>query len=139
LKTFFAFLLLLIAAAAQTTLKSPVTITIPSGSSPTTQQDFVPATAAFPCLTLAKSPSTIPGTYRICGQNKSITMDFGNGYVSLKGAQGPPGPTGATGPTGAAGPQGPPGAIWKTCTATITNFSFSGGTATGTLTVSGCQ
>jgi len=136
LKTFFAFLLFSLAAAAQTTLNSPVTITIPPGSSPTTQQDFVPATAAFPCLTLAKSPSTIPGAYRICGQNKSIIVDFGNGYVSLKGVQGPPGPAGATGATGAVGPPGP---TWKTCTATITNFSFSGGTATGTLTVSGCQ
>ena len=43
------------------------------------------------------------------------------------------------GAQGIQGPQGPAGPTWKTCSATITNFSFSGGTATGTLNVTGCQ
>jgi hypothetical protein len=140
-----------------TTFNTPVTFNAPTGSNTTYMQDIAPATATAPCLTLTTNPSTIKGAYRLCGQNGQITVDFGTGYVTLQGpqgpagatgAQGPAGPTGAigatgatgpAGPTGATGPQGPVGPTWKTCSATITNFSFSAGTATGTLNVTGCQ
>jgi hypothetical protein len=148
------------AHAQGTVLNAPVTVAPSPNASPTYTQDVTPATTAAPCPTLAQQPSTIKGAYRVCFQNSGMVLDIGGGYVTQGGAQGPIGPAGPTGPsgpqgspgatgpvgpegptgaTGPAGPQGPAGPNWKTCSATITNFSFSGGTATGTLNVTGCQ
>jgi len=100
-----------------TTLQGPVTILPANNAATTIQQDLAAATSQYPCLTLAKQPSTLPGTvYRMCGQSNQITVDFGAGYVSMQGpqgvagAQGLMGPQGPIGATGSLGPQGQRGA-----------------------------
>lgn len=57
---------------------------------------LTPASSTQPCLAGAAAASK---GYTICGQNNSITVDFGDGkgYVSGTGAAGPPGKDGVNG------------------------------------------
>lgn len=97
---------------------SPLTLVTLAGKSPTTAIQFIPATTVNQC---PPGQAITLGRYFLCGQNKALTVDFGdgNGYVNLQGKQGPQGnpgsqgaqgPAGATGATGASGPQGNTGA-----------------------------
>jgi hypothetical protein len=96
-----------IAAFAQQTLVSPVTITSAPGGSPTFQLTFPAATAQFPCIPAAKIPGATQGEWSICGQVvngvNEITVDFGTGvFAPLVGPKGDTGSSGATGASGVA-------------------------------------
>lgn len=89
-----------------TSCPSPIRGIPQSGESPTTVIQFTPATAQFPCVYIG------PADTEMCGQNGTITVNNGSGWVSP--VQGPPGVQGPAGPQGIpgvsiVGPQGPPG------------------------------
>jgi hypothetical protein len=88
--------------AQGTSCPSPFTTTVQAGTTATWMLDISPATAQFPCITLAQSPTKLPSgvAYRMCGQNNQVTVDFGTGFVSM---QGPPGQNGTNGSNGAPG------------------------------------
>lgn len=100
-----------VAPGGGTQCVSPLSTMVGPGQTPTTYYALTPATGANPC---PPGQAVKVGRYFMCGQNNTITVDFGdgNGYVNLQGKQGPPGLAGAVGqagPQGAAGSQGPPG------------------------------
>lgn len=96
------------ASGGGTQCVAPLSLTVQSGKSPTSTYQITPATSAFPC---PPGLAVSTGRYIVCGQNKSVTVDFGdgNGYVSMQGKQGAQGPAGLSGPAGAAGSPGATG------------------------------
>lgn len=88
-----------------TMCNSPLSTAVQPGSSPTTTIGLTPASPTFPCVAIAG------GQYTICGQNNSITVDFGDGtgFHTLQGPPGPAGPIGPQGPVGSQGAVGPVG------------------------------
>lgn len=110
MKTLVVTLLLLASSLAYTQcLANPAggtdctgPLRIKQPSNPTTAWSFAPETAAFACPTGATIAS-----WNFCGHNGELEVDYGQGYVSLKGDKGDTGPRGAT---GLQGPQGQTGA-----------------------------
>jgi len=93
-----------------TSCVSPIKSVPAAGTSPTTMIEFTPGTSQWPCIAGVAAEDK---TYTMCGNANAILVDFGtgNGFVSLKGAQGVQGPPGAQGPTGAQGLIGPTGDV----------------------------
>jgi hypothetical protein len=82
-----------------TSCTGPLAVVTPSN--PTTAFVFTPATSQFLCPTGATSIS-----WNLCGQNGILMVDFGGGYVSLKGKDGLPGVNGINGINGTNGING---------------------------------
>lgn len=81
-------------------LPGPLHTLAQPGQSPTTVIQFTPATAEFPCVYAGTDD------IELCGQDGSITVNSGSGWVLPKGDKGDPGPQGIQGPQGPTGPQG---------------------------------
>jgi hypothetical protein len=76
----------------------PLAIATPAN--PTTAFVFTPATSSFMC------PSGNSSAWSLCGQNGALMVDYGAGYVSLKGDKGDPGLPGVDGTNGVNGTNG---------------------------------
>lgn len=95
-------LILSAAAFAQsgpTTVPGPLIVTVPNGTSPTSIISLTPATAQYPCVYVG------PSDIEFCGQDGTVTINSGSGWVNLVGAKGDKGDPGV----GTQGPQGIPG------------------------------
>lgn len=84
-------------------LPGPLHTTSKPGQSPTTVIQLTPATPEFPCVYAG------PSDIELCGQNGSITVNSGSGWILPKGDKGDQGIPGPKGDTGAQGIQGTAG------------------------------
>lgn len=91
------------AQGGPTTVPGPLFVTVPAGSSPTAVIQLTPATDQFPCVYVG------PSDIELCGQDGTVTVNNGSGWLNLAGAQGPPGANGIQGPAGSQGIAGPIG------------------------------
>jgi hypothetical protein len=117
-----------------TTCTSPIRASVAHGKSPTTIYEFVPATAQFPCPTIAQADKT----FAVCGQMVNgvnyVTYDFGDG----KGYQlPPPGPKGDKGDPGTNGSNGTNGTNGLPATVAIGNVSTLPAGSSAAVTNSG--